>query len=1015
MSNNPFIGFRPYKTSEKDIFFGKEKEVEKILSIIQKNKLVILTGPSGSGKSSLINAGVIPRLNNGFIGQSGNKWSICKFRPGLSPLYNLSYSLSSGELVKDKKPKTSDFKNYKKIIHDNKGLGVAKIYKDSEINNNKNLLVIIDQLEDLFVFSNYYNGEALNDDENLLNIVSRTVRLNDTPIYFLVSLKTEYLKHLSSYTNIQEVLSVSQYSIQNIGQDGILKIINETFTKQKIDFEDSLIDNLIKIASKDTSLLTSVQVLFQTFYKSFNKGDTITEENSESLGNLNTIIDLKFSNFYNGLNEEEKIFFETFYKSIFNIQETDVNADFRSINSLLKCSNEGEDFVKAFIIKLNDNFQEKFEIVPITTGFKSKKTFLKPKDVLIQNYIVSQKYKWNKEIQWLEEETKSYEGLITYYNYSENYKNGKIGLLKSPELDLAIKWKNNSYHSDRWSNNYNIDFKQTFDFIKKSETVDLNEKKAKQLELLRKKRARKIIYIVGSIVLIVISMSLIFSIKLKNEADESKLEAEISEKKAVISAKEARDEKDKADEARNDAKENEREAKIQQKVAIKAQKEAEKSANDARKEKEKADKARNDARENEREAKIQQKAAIKAQKEAEMMRKSSDLENEFYTLSLRLDKLISQNETYDKEDKQIEIINESLEKASDFEDNSIELNGESQETESLYVLLQKSLQTLENKESYSRTSMLIGKTADNSAVRSIDVIDKKHITYGGDNGKLFYKINDETQFKILKNERIRSVKFKNNNEILIGTFNGKIYNYNISKNILDQVYSFNTSVKEIFILSSNDIIIISEESLGLLNSKYDFKDQVNIDISSSYYNKENESIYFSSKNIFYSYKNGLKKINLINYELKNKIITSILFFDDYLVLGTKSGEILFYKEDDANNFYHIGKIDLHFTEITKLYYDSTNRILYSSSFDNQLLKYNLFEENILNIKEAKNKHLSLEGHQKWIWNISEYTDNKNRRRLLTIDENGNVISWFLNQENLVDKVKSLLKDRNRTN
>ena len=973
MSNNPFIGFRPYKTSEKDIFFGKEKEVEKILSIIQKNKLVILTGPSGSGKSSLINAGVIPRLNNGFIGQSGNKWSICKFRPGLSPLYNLSYSLSSGELVKDKKPKTSDFKNYKKIIHDNKGLGVAKIYKDSEINNNKNLLVIIDQLEDLFVFSNYYNGEALNDDENLLNIVSRTVRLNDTPIYFLVSLKTEYLKHLSSYTNIQEVLSVSQYSIQNIGQDGILKIINETFTKQKIDFEDSLIDNLIKIASKDTSLLTSVQVLFQTFYKSFNKGDTITEENSESLGNLNTIIDLKFSNFYNGLNEEEKIFFETFYKSIFNIQETDVNADFRSINSLLKCSNEGEDFVKAFIIKLNDNFQEKFEIVPITTGFKSKKTFLKPKDVLIQNYIVSQKYKWNKEIQWLEEETKSYEGLITYYNYSENYKNGKIGLLKSPELDLAIKWKNNSYHSDRWSNNYNIDFKQTFDFIKKSETVDLNEKKAKQLELLRKKRARKIIYIVGSIVLIVISIISIVSLKLKNEADELKIKAIDSAQMAVI------------------------------------------SANEARKEKEKADEARDDARENEREAKTQQKAALKAQKEAEMMRKSSDLENEFYTLSLRLDKLISQNETYDKEDKQIEIINESLKKASAFKDNSIELNGESQETESLYVLLQKSLQTLEGKESYSRTSMLIGKTADNSAIRSIDVIDKKHITYGGDNGKLFYKINDETQFKIFKNERIRSVKFKNNNEILIGTFNGKIHNYNISKNILDQVYSFNTSIKEIFILSSNDIIIISEESLGILNSKYEFIDQVNIDISSSYYNKENESIYFSSKNIFYRYKNGLKKINLINYELKNKIITSILFFDDYLVLGTKSGEILFYKEDDANNFYHIGKIDLHFTEITKLYYDSTNRILYSSSFDNQLLKYNLFEENVLNIKEAKNKHLSLEGHQKWIWNISEYTDNKNRRRLLTIDENGNVISWFLNQENLVDKVKSLLKDRNRTN
>ena len=85
------------------------------------------------------------------------------------------------------------------------------------------------------------------------------------------------------------------------------------------------------------------------------------------------------------------------------------------------------------------------------------------------------------------------------------------------------------------------------------------------------------------------------------------------------------------------------------------------------------------------------------------------------------------------------------------------------------------------------------------------------------------------------------------------------------------------------------------------------------------------------------------------------------------------------------------KIDLHYTEITNLFYDKPNKILYSSSYDNQLLKYNIFRGDKLDILDGKNNHLSLEGHEKWIWDIDEFIDNNKRRRLLTIDENGNVI------------------------
>ena len=78
------IGLRPYLKEENDYFYGRDREVERLLQILQKDKLVTLIGTSGSGKSSLINAGLIPRLEKGFLAQAGKQWAICNFRPGIS-------------------------------------------------------------------------------------------------------------------------------------------------------------------------------------------------------------------------------------------------------------------------------------------------------------------------------------------------------------------------------------------------------------------------------------------------------------------------------------------------------------------------------------------------------------------------------------------------------------------------------------------------------------------------------------------------------------------------------------------------------------------------------------------------------------------------------------------------------------------------------------------------------------------------------------------------------------------
>ena len=130
MSNNPFVGLAKFEEKNKLFFFEREKDVENSIRIIQEKKLLVLSGPTGCGKSSLINAGLIPRLKNGFPGRFGNEWAICKFRPSLSLLTNFCNALSNGELNHNNKPNPSDFNRYLKLM-DEGAIGLKKIYQES--------------------------------------------------------------------------------------------------------------------------------------------------------------------------------------------------------------------------------------------------------------------------------------------------------------------------------------------------------------------------------------------------------------------------------------------------------------------------------------------------------------------------------------------------------------------------------------------------------------------------------------------------------------------------------------------------------------------------------------------------------------------------------------------------------------------------------------------------------------------------------------------------------------------
>jgi hypothetical protein len=59
-----YPGVQPFETSEKDLFFGRDRDIQDLHDLIVLEKLVVLFGKSGYGKSSLLNAGILPKLSN---------------------------------------------------------------------------------------------------------------------------------------------------------------------------------------------------------------------------------------------------------------------------------------------------------------------------------------------------------------------------------------------------------------------------------------------------------------------------------------------------------------------------------------------------------------------------------------------------------------------------------------------------------------------------------------------------------------------------------------------------------------------------------------------------------------------------------------------------------------------------------------------------------------------------------------------------------------------------------------
>ena len=1021
---NTLKGLLPYQEEDHFSFYGREKEVENLLQIIQKNKLITLTGVSGSGKTSLINAGLIPRLKKGFLGQAGKEWSICKFRPGANPIENMIAALTnSGVLKKDYRSNTEDFANYKKIIEDDKNLSLSKIYKDSEIYNKRNLLIVVDQLEDIFVFEKIIK-EKNSDDQLLLDIISRTVRFRETSIYFLICLQTEYISELTNYASLQELFSKSQYAIQNIGSSGLKSLIRNNFTSNGIGFDSTAFNHLLEKSTQDLSLLPNVQFLLYCLFNKNKNKDSVTKEMISEMGGVKNVIGNKFESLFQSLSKTDQTNFEKILKATMNFEKNQDNDLSNTFGQILNISgverSTSNDLIKLFKNELGESI-EFFENKISGVQRKNNKT-INLDDIVGFNYEKNRN--WDREQDWIEEEKLAFQNYSEYALQAQKYSIGEISLLNSPELEMAINWRNSNSVDENWAKKYSLNFSKTVNYINDSEKFFNQNKEKEERRIKRKRRiTRNTIFgfICLTIIIGIFGVRSYFSEqkakKLNVIALKAEKDAKTAQAQAEANEKEAKKEKEIADIERLKAEKERLNAEKATIFARKSLDEAMRSKKEADEQRKNAELSQKDAEKERTEALKQKDKADKAKLQADKLKEIAELETEFYSLTLELENLTNESNDVEPNSRILNSIEQTLEKYYKYEKLMIETDSGKIVAEGLFVLLQTALKALEKKPNYRETSMLIKKINPSASIRTISTYENNIIAIGGDD-QFLYVLNGATKNEIepIKiNERIRKIVIANSSTIFVGTFKGNVFKIDLTaQNTRDRkkkIYEDGTLIKELYYKSnSKDLFIVSSNDISI----YDGQDSSIIaeteNINSTYYNKDLNKLYVATDDgIYFLLESELKVISLRKINLNTDKISAISFTENRMFLGTDSGELYVYKLNNETktriSLEFEGKIIVHRSEITKLFYDQSNDNLYSASFDNKVLKFNT---TLVDISKIKNSAISLTGHQKWVWDINLIQDQKGNYLVVTADENGNLLSWFDEIDKLADKVNKLI-------
>ena len=296
-ANNPYRGLASYNYNDKDarLFFGRTRLINELTIIVDQQPLTVVLGASGTGKSSLVKAGLLPKLrppakrkeNNGSL------WHILSpIRPTERPLSALN-NLLNKELCADGGLLNTDGR---RSDEDNISLDLQTIVPSvlqivaswCATHPNQHLLLVIDQLEELITL-------CLDDQERLLflDLLAQLLRAHADHLRLVFTLRSDFEPQFAdSSLFAQHGSDVTRFIVPPLSQAELRQVIEGPAAANTLFFEDGkLVDDLLNEVVQTPGALPLLSFTLEQLYLKYLKRQEEARKHGETIDRVLTRAD----------------------------------------------------------------------------------------------------------------------------------------------------------------------------------------------------------------------------------------------------------------------------------------------------------------------------------------------------------------------------------------------------------------------------------------------------------------------------------------------------------------------------------------------------------------------------------------------------------------------------------------------------------------------------------------------------------------------------------------------------
>ena len=301
--HNPFKGLRAFQEADAGDFFGRDALVERLLSRLsarvqvpyrdgrggEEVRFLAVIGPSGSGKSSLVKAGLIPALRAGRLPGSEN-WFIVEMLPGTHPMEEMEAALLRVAV----NPPASLLAQ---LQEDERGLvrAVKRVLPGGE---DAELLLVIDQFEETFTL--------VEDREEARVFIDSLVAAVSDPrgrVRVVITLRADFYDRPLMIPNLSQLVQAGAEVVVPLTAEELLAAIQEPALKVGARFEEGLIPRIIADVNDQPGTLPLLQYSLTELFER-REGDLLTKTGYEEIGGVLGALSRRAEEVYQGLDKD---------------------------------------------------------------------------------------------------------------------------------------------------------------------------------------------------------------------------------------------------------------------------------------------------------------------------------------------------------------------------------------------------------------------------------------------------------------------------------------------------------------------------------------------------------------------------------------------------------------------------------------------------------------------------------------------------------------------------------------